>query len=1133
MRQTRSSSELVDEVERLRKRIDQLERERGEQPEHPLSRSHPSAEHYKLLYEHTPSMSFALDPAGTVLSVNRFGAEQLGYTPEELMEKSVLLVFDPADHETVRSQLLLCAENPYRIFHWEIQKVHRNGRHFWVGETARAVRSDAGQLIILVMCEDISARKTAEALSRSVTNQLKALIRTSPLAIMALDPTGDHVTLWNHAAEAMFGWSEKEVLGKRAPFLPKDCLDQSNRLWDKLMEHGQLRGEELRRIKRDGTPISLSLWATVIRDEKGKVVSTFGLIEDITARKQAVEALRESEMRLRALYDQAPLGIAIIDSISGRFEKVNQKYCEITGYSKEDMLALTFQDVTYPDDLQKDLDNMAALLSGRIDSFRMEKRYIRQDSSIVWVNLTCVPLWLDASDRRLHIAMVEDITERKQTEKALQASEIRFRQIAETIEEVFWSADPAIGTMLYISPAYERVWGRSCASLHEHPKSFLDAIHPEDLQRVATGLSVQRDGRPFAHEYRVVRPDGTIRWVWDRGFPVQDRDTGRTTHYVGVALDITERKRAESALQLTRFSIERAADAIFWIDANARILDVNESACTMLGYTRMELLSMTLHDINPNYSAEIWSQRWAGLKERGSFSFETTHRRKDGKIFQTETTVNYVVHEGREYNCAFVRDISARKRAEAQLHLTQFAVDHAGDLIFWIDSQARFLYVNEAASKRLGYSQQELCGMTVADIDPNYQADVWPQHWNDLKQNGKLRFESLHRTKTGAVYPAEIVANFVQFGGEEYNFAFARDISERKAAEEALGCSEERFSKAFRSSPHPIVVTELESGRCIEVNDASLQLFGFSREEVIGRTTLSLGIWPTVDDRRQLYEQIAREGSVRNLDRTFYTKDHATRRCLVSCELIELDGVKCIVTVGTDITEQKRAEEALRQSEMAVRRAFDERERLSQDLHDNLLQSLYAVGMGLEVAKQRIRRISQTNAKRLETSVEQLNAVIREVREFIPSVRPPTANGGTAAQGLRSLSHSFSSMETKPIAQSIDEYAARQLTPEQSQHVLAIAKEALSNSLRHSNATKRRLSLTQLMGKIRLKVEDNGIGFVTTKRGIRGMGLKNMRARARKLGAHIAITSRPGKGTQVTLDIPLKGQRRKVLSPSL
>jgi len=356
------------------------------------------------------------------------------------------------------------------------------------------------------------------------------------------------------------------------------------------------------------------------------------------------------------------------------------------------------------------------------------------------------------------------------------------------------------------------------------------------------------------------------------------------------------------------------------------------------------------------------------------------------------------------------------------------------------------------------------------------------------------------------------------------------DITERKWTEEALRSSEERFSKAFRSSPHPIVVTELETGRVIEVNDASLHLFGFRREEVIGQNTLTLGIWPSPVSRQRFFDQLTSEGSLHNLDLTFYTKDRALRRCLISCETIELNGVRCVVTVGTDITEQTRTVEALRRSELAVRLAFDERERLSQDLHDNLLQSLYAVGMGLEVTKQNIVRISRANAKRLEDSVSQLNGVIREVREFIPRMTPPTPNKRErVAEGLRSLSHSFASSGTGAITASIDESASHELSPEQGMQVLAIAKEALSNSVRHSNATKRVLSLSRGQRWIRLKIEDNGTGFTASKRRSQGMGIKNMRARARKLGAKLSIASARGKGTHITLLIPIENTSVKVL----
>lgn len=130
--------------------------------------------------------------------------------------------------------------------------------------------------------------------------------------------------------------------------------------------------------------------------------------------------------------------------------------------------------------------------------------------------------------------------------RELRALQSRLTDLTETIDEVFWIADAAITHMLYISPGYERLWGRSCSSLYENPKSFIDAIHADDRTRVLEGLTVQRDGLPFDHEYRVVRPDGSLVWVWDRGYPVRGAD-GTVDRYIGVAQDVTERKGAEAA----------------------------------------------------------------------------------------------------------------------------------------------------------------------------------------------------------------------------------------------------------------------------------------------------------------------------------------------------------------------------------------------------------------------------------------------------------------------------------------------------------------------------------------------------------------------------------------------------------
>ena len=149
---------------------------------------------------------------------------------------------------------------------------------------------------------------------------------------------------------------------------------------------------------------------------------------------------------------------------------------------------------------------------------------------------------------------------RKKAEEALSESKERFRLIAETIDDVFWMADVEIHKMLYVSPPYEKIWGRSRDSLYETPRSFLDSIHAEDRERVSANLLLQKKGRLFDIEYRIVQPDGAIRWIWDRGFPVQP-ESGPVIHYTGVAKDITERKRTEMALKESEERFRYLADA--------------------------------------------------------------------------------------------------------------------------------------------------------------------------------------------------------------------------------------------------------------------------------------------------------------------------------------------------------------------------------------------------------------------------------------------------------------------------------------------------------------------------------------------------------------------------------------------
>jgi len=880
---------------------------------------------YRLLYDNNPTMYFTLSPDGTVVSVNQFGATQLGYQPQDLIGQSVLSVFKSEEHAAVLEQLTVCTASPLKVFQWEIQKVRKDGTTLWVKERAQAVMDHRGQILLLVVCEDITERRLTE------------------------------------------------------------------------------------------------------------------------------DYMRESEERWRALFEHAGVGIAQL-SLNEQFLRVNSRLCETLGYSSKTMLRRRCQDFVHPDDLSVTQGQLNELLIGKYPSFSMETRWHRSDDAWVWVDLT-VSLVRNASSTPAYlIAVIQNIGDRKNAEEALQKSETRFRQIAETIEEVVWSADAASGKALYISPAYERVWGRTCASLYDNPESFLDSIHPDDRGGVLAALGKHR-GIPFDQEYRIVRPDGAVRWIWDRGFPVRDPGTGHVTHYVGVALDFTERRQAGEALRLSESAIRE-------------LHEITSRKAVSFDQQIRELLDLGRRRFQLPIAA------FTTLKGE---QLELTAIRSDRPMMGEGTLLP---------QCSICTETLKKN--------STITIEHLGNSE-WKDGSACFFFDFESyLGTSLLVDGQTFGTICFMDYKP-YRGRFSEADKDFLLLMARWITHELERQNSDLVLQNQ---------------------------EEALRASEERFSKAFRSSPYPMIVTDLETGRCLEVNEASLQAFGFERHEVIGKCTLTLGLWPNPAEGQKLIDRLTTEGSLQNLDMTIYTKTHSERRFLISCELIELNKTRCMVAVGTDITEQRRAEEALRRSEQAVRQAFEDRERLSQDLHDNLLQSLYAVGMGLELTRQRIQRISRTNAKRLEQSVGQLNNVIREVRTFISHVQPPMVLEQTVGDALRTLAGSFMATGAGVISVSVDDEISLRFSAEQRTHLLAIAKEALSNSIRHTKADRRMVTLRRQGNKIRLQVIDNGRGFLPSRRQTQGMGLQNMRARARKLRGRIAITSVLTQGTTVTLTIP-------------
>ncbi|HET6370383.1 MAG TPA: PAS domain S-box protein, partial [Nitrospiria bacterium] len=220
----------------------------------------------------------------------------------------------------------------------------------------------------------------------------------------------------------------------------------------------------------------------------------------------------------------------------------------------------------------------------------------------------------------------------------------------------------------------EQAFGFSPGTAKGAYKAFLKAVHPLDREKVREAMiRAIEEETLYNQEYRIVRKDGEVRWLWSQARTYRDQ-SGRKTHVIGVSQDITERKEEEERLQLTQFATEHGPDSAFWIQEDGRFIYVNDTACSVLGYSRKELLTMCVPDINTHYTYETWPAQWERIKQAKRIIYEAHHRNRQGRVYPVEISATYLKFGGKEYVFANTRDITERRDAQESLRLTQFAV---------------------------------------------------------------------------------------------------------------------------------------------------------------------------------------------------------------------------------------------------------------------------------------------------------------------------------------------------------------------------------------------------------------------------------------------------------------------------
>ncbi|MEH2175954.1 PAS domain S-box protein [Nostoc sp.] len=728
---------------------------------------------YRDLFEFAPDAYLVTDTAGIIQEANRAAAILLAVRQKYLLNKPLILFIPHEDRQTFTTRLI----NKQQEHKWEAYLKPQGGTAFPASIRAAAMYDSEGKQVgwrwllwdiserhqakellrqayeeleqrvaertaELVMSnfllqQEITVseaarrdRQRAEVALRQSENLYRQLVESQTDIIIRIDLQGQ-ITFANAVACQTFGWKQDEFRGQSIfQFLHPDDLPEAMEDMAALgSSFHPLINRERRALTVNG--IRWFQWnAIAIHNDKGEVVEIQGVGRDITEqqatlheRQLAEAALRQSEEKFRKFAENTHAVIWIASTDSFRTLYVNPAYERIWGRSCQSLYDQPdcWLEAIHPDDRDRATQSFEQLLSTKSSS--AEYRIVQPDGSIRWIWNRGFAVYDEQGEVDYYGCIAEDITERKLAEESLRQSEEKFRAIAENIHAAIWIASPDSFRTLYVSPAYEKIWGRSCEYLLEHPESWIDSVYPDDRGLTTKAAKQQLSGESASIEYRILRPDGSMRWIWDRSFTVYDRQ-GKVQYYGGIAKDITERKLVEESLQQSEARLSLATEA-----AQIGIWERNPIANTGIWSANMgPLYGLPSNTLCPTYEdylnliypedREFVAASIARMIEQGKGSTEYRIVWPDGSLHWLNCKGQVYYNEiGQPLRIVGTnRNVTERKLAEQKISEQAALLDIVTDAILVRDFQSQILFWNQGAERMYGWLSTEVTGKNLQEI---------------------------------------------------------------------------------------------------------------------------------------------------------------------------------------------------------------------------------------------------------------------------------------------------------------------------------------------------------------------------------------------------------------------------------
>lgn len=1007
----------------------------------------------------------------------------------------------------------------------------------WWAISFMPVKDEKGSVIgAYISTRDITARKVAEEALKASEEKYRSLIQqaSEPILIYSYDGV---IHEFNDKAWEVSGYTKEEFSRLKLSDILVGNFINNQETYDALMT-GQIITIIRKFRRKDHAERDFEIVARKISENK---ILAFG--RDISERQRNEEAIRREKELSDSVINSLP-GIFYIFDQTPKMHRWNKRFEVISGYSAEELSEISPHKLFHKDDVPK----MQKMIAGiyKTGSCEIEARLVTRDKRIIPFILT--GNLIEYLGVQCILGTGIDISERKKIESELANNENHLRTIIQTEPECvkligknheLLDMNPA-GLAMIEAGHLDLVKGKDVSVIVNEPYKKAFKKLTDRVLKGETGSLL----------FEITGLKGTKRWLESNATPLRNAE-GEVVSMLAVTRDVTERKKAEEKIirekELSDSIINNLPDIFYLFTESGKFLRWNLNFEKVTGFKNDEIETLNPFHLFADHNKDTLKKKINEIKEKGTVSFEGDFQTKDKQWIPYYFKGWNILYEGESCIIGIGIDMTNRIQAELEIKKAnerfELIAKATNDFVWDVDLQENKIWRNQNFYEHFGYrnnEQLEGVGSWEESIHPDDRARVIKSYNSILKNRDEsiwtdeYRIKKLDGTFLSVYDRGYIVRN--KAGKAIRIMGAMTDLTSIRMAEEEVRMSEEKYRKLFNNNPMPIWMISLDNYKFLDVNEAAIKHYGYSRNEFLNMDIFS--IWADVDSNNKV--NILGSGKEKS---GHYLCGHRKKNGTeISVEVSYFDthyeGVPVRIALGVDVTSRLHAEKLLRESYRDIKRLAthleqvreEERVNIAREIHDELGQQLTVLKMDISWLNKKILDEDESVRNRLQNLMEIIDHTVITVRKISSDLRPSILDDLGLSAALEWQCQQFESrsgIKTRFLSD-VDDSNLSVLV---STGLYRIFQECLTNIARHSEASQVKTSLERKNGKIQMKIQDNGKGFVLN--GIetkKTLGILGMKERARILDADYEISSEPGKGTKVVVSIQMKKETQMKLN---